>query len=1219
MIAQAQKRERERERESSSALNLSSSQKAICHTEALAEVSQNATKLCHTERSEVSLKNIDCHEFATFNKVANSRNDGNENSSNGKISTSLAGSQTSHSNSIADLQTSCPPSLAEGARGWVSLEVSKSPASLKNATLSLRALQRNAWQSTTKNAANDSSKADIAKADSNNAKSCNNTHPQTPSAREGALRSIATLSREGDFKAKNANTSHTDNICQTDKKAICHTEALAEVSQKATKLCHTERSEVSQNTQINRDISGFALNMTKFNRHCETSAGIRGNPQCKTNKIDCHADFVKSVRNDGNICHTERSEVSLKNIDCHEFATFNKVAKSRNDGVISPSLAEGARGWVNQTPASLKNATNDSNVGYTHPQTPSAREGVFKAKIQTTNPKKRLALSIATSAILASLSIDSLAAACSGAEDWSRGNANSNGIGYYYKVDCTGYTTADAVSSSARSMLNGGGYYRHSRLNLNGNVGDGTVTLQFSSNGWSDKVGFPASYTTRELRFNSTDAGRTTFNVSNSTTAATNVDIYSFGSTNVGGLTLSGGTIRNVNLSGGGRFGNITVNSGVTASNMSLQNGITVGYLSNSGTISNLTINGENANVGAISGGGTISTLTLGSANNHNALSNTNITNTVNTLLIYGASVTIASGSGWNTPNNNNKEQHITIAAGCSNASCMGVAQGSITIYMSEGVDRNTDYELKNLVVSGTTAIGTSLRKQHIALDAEDRSGRGTKLIFNSDNTSFRLEPDGGDAYIADVYRAIIMGNLRRNATTQNILDTMTTKTFHSDRYYNQEVDLRLLQYEMSRLTNRSSKFNKQKRKNERKIDKVREKIAKLTLDQSKGQDLDKGYNNFELIDQLDAIFIPYNGRKDWRFFALPYASHTYGFVGVNETQEFAGGAILGIQRNLRKNGIFGGYVGYEFADTNTYMQGSQTNIYNNGLQAGLNYYKSFAITAKVMEGFIKANIRASVDLPQFRFQAAGKLNTIDSNEKGIAIPLVASGGAELRGGVTFYNFKRNSYVAPEVSVSYDTFYGTKMRFDKPFIQQNESTKLYPIGGDEKYGSVLWHLPQVGISVRHYAIWGNTFRTNVKAGIKYNILDRQKLGSFTLAGQEDTNARYINLPKAYGNLAFDLIWMIKKNHELSLGYDGLFFATSFEKKNGLRTAEWFNGITTTVNLKYAYWFGGSDYVTDKDGNAVSRSIVEGSKKSKSKKSKKKKEKKSKKKVYYIDG
>ncbi|MGX2972439.1 hypothetical protein [Helicobacter sp. T3_23-1059] len=145
-------------------------------------------------------KEVDCHEFAIFNKVANSRNDGSVNSSNDGNAKSR---NERISPSIADLQTSCPPSLAEGARGWVSLEVSKSPASLKNATLSLRALQRNAWQSTTKNAANDSSKADIANAKSNNANfaSAKTTHPQTPSAREGALRSIATLSREGAFNS----------------------------------------------------------------------------------------------------------------------------------------------------------------------------------------------------------------------------------------------------------------------------------------------------------------------------------------------------------------------------------------------------------------------------------------------------------------------------------------------------------------------------------------------------------------------------------------------------------------------------------------------------------------------------------------------------------------------------------------------------------------------------------------------------------------------------------------------------------------------------------------------------------------------------------------------------------------------------------------------------------------------------------------------------------
>ncbi|MGX3044971.1 hypothetical protein [Helicobacter sp. T3_23-1056] len=62
--------------------------------------------------------------------------------------------------------------------------------------------------------------------------------------------------------------------------------------------CHTKQSEVSQNVDKNRDISGFALNMTKNSnqtkiyRHCETSAGSRGNPQCNTESIDCHASLA---------------------------------------------------------------------------------------------------------------------------------------------------------------------------------------------------------------------------------------------------------------------------------------------------------------------------------------------------------------------------------------------------------------------------------------------------------------------------------------------------------------------------------------------------------------------------------------------------------------------------------------------------------------------------------------------------------------------------------------------------------------------------------------------------------------------------------------------------------------------------------------------------------------------------------------------------------------
>ncbi|RDU53590.1 hypothetical protein [Helicobacter sp. MIT 01-3238] len=674
------------------------------------------------------------------------------------------------------------------------------------------------------------------------------------------------------------------------------------------------------------------------------------------------------------------------------------------------------------------------------------------------------------------------------------------------------------------------------------------------------------------------------------------------GGVGINTINANGGTIRTINVTDGSSVGNVNVNGG---------------------TITTLGIAGVDgikpSSVGSISGNGTIGTLYLGSADNTTPLLDYRIGATVNTLLIYGASVTINSGDSWNklTENNaNNDGQRISISGGCNEAKCMGASSNAITINLGDNISRDTIYELKNLVVSGTTGIGTSLRQRNVT------AGRGAEIVWTNQASAFRLRANGSQAYITDVYRALALSYMRRNAMTQNILDTMTTKTFHSDNYYNQEVELRLLQYDMARLTNKSVRFSKTRRKTEGKIDKVREKMARLTLQQSKGQDLEKGYNNFELIDQLDAIFIPYTGRRDWRFFALPYGANSYVDMGVSNALEWAGGAIFGIQRNLRSAGIFGGYVGYEFVSTDTQSIGAPTRVQTNSLQAGLNYFKTFAVTSKVWEGFIKATIRGGVDLPQFRLEAGGRTNIIevDSDRTKSKIPLMWSVGGEVKGGITFYQFKRNSYVAPEVGLSYDVLSSVATKLIKPTIQ-TDTTPLYPIGANEYYGAILWHLPQISAAVRYYKMWGNTFRTNLKVGVRYNVLNTPQLGSFKYGNTIDDEKRTITLPVVYGNLSFDLIWLIKKNHELSLGYDGLFYASTFDKSNDSALSQWFNGVTTTLNLKYAYWFGGSDYVKDKDGNAVSRSILEGkkSKKSSKKDKPKKKSKKSKKKTYYIDG
>ncbi|MGX2971975.1 hypothetical protein, partial [Helicobacter sp. T3_23-1059] len=950
----------------------------ICHTEALAEVSQNATKLCHTERSEVSLKNINCHEFATFNKVANSRNDGNANSSNERISTSLADSQTSYPHSFAELQTSCPPSLAEGARGWVSLD-STSKISLHN----LKA---------------DSSKADIAKEKSNNAifASAKSTHPQTPSAREGA--------------------------------------------------------------------------------------------------------------------------------------SF----------------------WAS-----------------------SARDGVFKANVipknAKTTPKKRLALSLATSAVIASLSIETAAAWC----QWK-----GNRVTDYNTLQCIGTDNGGSLSSNTW------------RTNW-GNTFNSIYTVELGNENTALRI-----------------------NGGTSLTLESNLRNVRLGRLTAGNITL-GGTISGKTLATIGTANVTSLTLQDKWDSVSLGNGSTIGSLTLPTTTTTLTING-----GALIGNklsGTVGTLSIGDRNTPNSGLVTDFSGVTinNNLLIYSASI-VLDGSADTWKSSTTQGAHIYVKDGDgaktkyndTTKKGIGVANNAIYVSAGDNIVVNEVYKYEDIIRNNGTSVNIGLSSLQV------RAAPGQAIKESADKSGFSIVADVASSYGASVYRALVLSSLRRNTMAQNILDTMTTKTFHSDRYYNQEVELRLLQYDLSRLTNRSSKFSKQTRKNTKKVDKVREKMARLTLEQSKGQILDKGYNNYELIDQLDAIFIPYTGRRDWRFFALPYATYSYVDFGNSTAMEYAGGALFGVQRNLRANGIFGGYVGYEFVNTDTALMGTDTRAQTNSVQAGLNYFKTFSVPAKVWEGFIKANIRGGVDLPTLNIIAGGGNSYLKSNDKASSLPLMYSVGAEVKGGVTFYQYKRNSYLSPEVSLSYDMLSALASKIDKPEATVG-GANYRPLGASEFYNTFYWHLPQIGAALRYYKMWGNTFRTNLKAGIKYNVLNKQK-AYLSIGALKDSSD--ITLPAVYGNVAFDMIWMIKKNHELSFGVDAMLYASTFSKANERALNEWFNGVSGTANFKYAYWFGGSDYVTDKDGNAVARNIVEGGKKSKkSKKSKKKKEKKSKKKVYYIDG
>ena len=866
----------------------------------------------------------------------------------------------------------------------------------------------------------------------------------------------------------------------------------------------------------------------------------------------------------------------------------------------------------------------------THASNERERERESNARLDSLSatPHKSLKISfcLASALFASSTLLETASAACNLVQDDNRG-----GVGYSQTFRCTGSMVSNSLHNNAHRNYYYTNYYINTYIQFGGNNANQRLTLTDTS---EMKVTFNASNGKtgdqqknhdyrrghgKHLQLGFLSAPDTTVAVTSEGRVTANVS--TIGTANISKLKLSAGittdTQEGDNWDGDtvGKLGTVTIGHSSV-----INTGIEV-----NGALTTLNGNGG-AYLGTISTTGktgSIGTFNLGQSNQADSvtLKSTDLSKvSIGTLNINSYNLVLGNTTGTDL---NAGQSQIKVG----NTTNVNVGNNGITLSRKIGdtVSANRVYFLNDLVSGGSNAASRNLTRSNVTT----ASGFDMQEVEQNGRQGYIIVASASTTYAANMYRALAMSNMRRNTMTQNILDTMTTKTFHSDRFYNQEVELRLLQYDMSRLTNRSSKFSKQTRKNQKKVDKVRERIAKLTLEQSKGQNLDKGYNNFEVIDQLDAIFIPYTGRRDWRFFALPYATHTYGFLGANESMEYAGGALFGVQRNLRAAGIFGGYVGYEFANTDTNTSGADTRVQTHSLQLGANYFKTFAITSKVWEGFIKANIRGGVDLPDLRFVSGSSTLKIQSNEKASSIPLMYNIGAEVKGGVTFYQFRRNSYIAPAVSLSYDMLSVLGTKLIKPQLYVGNA--LTP-GNDEFYNSIFWHLPQLGVDVRYYKMWGNTFRTNLKAGIKYNMLNTQqafvnlrehrdnKTDNGSKYGASERASTPITLPAVYGNVAFDLIWMVKKNHELSFGYDGLFFASSFAKEQGLATNDWFNGVTTTLNFKYAYWFGGSDYVTDKDGNAVARSIAEGGKKSKkSKKPKKKKTKKKKSKVVYIDG
>ncbi|ETD25119.1 hypothetical protein HMPREF2086_00454 [Helicobacter macacae MIT 99-5501] len=1050
--------------------------------------------------------------------------------------------------SIAGGDSTYSPSLAEGARGWVN---PTSASQAKSAT----ANDKNATANQANTNSTSISKANISKLDSElSAKSAKNTHPQTPSAREGALRvPNKVILREGALRV------------------ALHAHNNEKLTRNDEKYCHTERSEVSK--KPNRDIS-LVLNMT-----ARKSLNTTKNPNLQ-NPLDISVSTKPQYDNVGIYAKPQydKAKVSIRQYDKAKVSIrqYDKVDSIASEckPISSPSLAEGARGWVNPT---------------------------------TTPTSRKLALSLLTASALSATSLElAIAGTCTQKSD--------GGQSY---LDCTGdFAPQDLQTAiNSKSMLINLGRGESNPLS----VGAGTVTATISNNLVFRSVSAPntdfvITGTSNAGLLLPYTLGNHTANASTirSLTVSGNINNQSWGSDAVYGagvkiaFDVHAGTQIGRREADGTIIGGITISSGASITSAAMA--IYGGY--DGGTRSTF--------VSQITNNGSIQTLNLGyykfSGDYASLLGNYFIggaSGTISTLNVYQSTLTLDSnGTEWSkhTINGNantgikkngngRTDEHIAVEGTITNLGTVG--EGAIRINIGEGVTSSSEkYEYKNIILDKSGGKGSG----KVTFESL-RAGLGTKL-HRAGNDGFTVSADVSTSYGSSMWRLLTLSYARRSIMVQNIIDTMTTKTFHSDRYYNQEVELRLLQYDMSRLTNRSSKFAKQTRKNQKKVDKMRDKLAKLTLEQSKGQNLDKGYNNFELIDQLDAIFIPYTGRRDWRVFLVPYATHSYAQLGIADATEWAGGGVAGVQRNLKGQGILSTYLTYEYAHATTEMLGAETIMQTNSLQGGVSYFKIFPITGKVWEATLKASGRVGVDMPLLSAQSPVpniKFSLV-SNKKGLNTPLMWSLGAEVRGGLTFYQFKQNSYVSPEIGLSYDVLSPLDMKLEKA---------KYQLGGNEYYPSQYWHLPQLSASVKYYKVYGNMFRTNLVAGLRYNMLNtptaKFKIGGLSGEGK-------IALPAVYGYLDLDLIWVVKKNHELSAGYNGVFYANKFGKD----VMDKFNGVSTSINLKYAHWFGGTDYVTDADGNAISRSVAEGKSK-KSKKSKSKKSKKSKKKVYYIDG
>lgn len=590
------------------------------------------------------------------------------------------------------------------------------------------------------------------------------------------------------------------------------------------------------------------------------------------------------------------------------------------------------------------------------------------------------------------------------------------------------------------------------------------------------------------------------------------LDIQSGGKINT--LNLSGGSIPTLSISSRGTLNTLTISGGILG-NLNINADGSLNTLEVSGgTFQNLNLNG--GSLGYISG------------TDKGVIQNINLNN---------FSIRLAStASVWNDANDTDhtKKEHLYVRKTADDKKpTINNINGNVVVSLAQGGERDKTYKYDSIVTNGA-GNGKFNSKNVLAAP-------GLNIIHNrGGGTGFSLSPDVTTSYGAAILKNITLSFMRRATMTQNILDSMTTKSFRANYKAEQDTEYKMLKDDMARLTNRSSKYSKQQKRDQKQLDKMRDKLAKNTLRQSKGVNLTKGYNTYELIDQLDRMFISYERERNTRAFILPYGAHSTTLGdSTSATTEWAGGAIVGIQKNLQGKGVFGGYLGYEFSNLDNKLTATNINIQTNSLQVGANLFKTYPFSSKPAEWYLKSSLHASLEMPHLSFIALGATQNFK--------PLAYSLGADIRGGITHFFVRKNSYISPEIGLSYDMLSLDGFRI--------EST-------NESYGRHFWHFPQLMASVKYYKSWKNTFKTSATIGVKYNILHNLNKASFSYAGNNDTAV--IPLPPLYANLDLSAIWVLQKNSELSLNYTGVFFAGFSSQAS--------SGVSTAFSLRFAHWF-----------------------------------------------